>query len=186
MRQLSVGMRMKRVRLAATSMIVVTALFWCYWVTRLLRWLVPFTFGGGMQSSRWIDDGVTVSVMHAGVYFVSVLVMALIGSFACWAAIKLLLALRGGAFFSLQTCRRIQVFGMAIVGAMIADTVLAASLQPILTWANPVDGPVGYVEPRYVYDSGDISLALCGFGFFIIGWVFAVGAQIEAENKEFI
>lgn len=178
--------RMKRVRIAATGMIFVTRIFWAIWLVRLLVWLIPFVFAGGMQGSRWVDDGVTLSFLHGLTYFGVWFLIILAGSYAFWMATRLLGSLRRGEFFSLVTCRQLKVFGVSVMVAMVADTVLASSLRPILTWVNPSDGKTGFVGPAYFYDAGDVSLALCGFGFCIIGWVFAEGAKIEAENKEFI
>jgi hypothetical protein len=59
--------------------------------------------------------------------------------------------------------------------------------RPLLNEAGDVISAARrYIPPSYDYDSGDISLLLCGLGFCLLGFVLRVAQRLEAENKEFI
>lgn len=74
---------------------------------------------------------------------------------------------------------------------MVWDTLLGAYAHFVPTWGNAplqerVEGSVGYVAPSYYFDPGDITVFLCGVGFFLVGWLLQEGGRIEAENRGFV
>lgn len=178
--------RMKRVRFLTTVMTGLTGAFLLYWTFNALRFITKFVFGSGMQDSQWIDDGVIVSFGQKAGYFGLWLLVFCTALFTFYAALRMLIGLRTGRFFEVETCRRIQVFGAALITTFLCDTILGVFQFSIITSANPPDGAVGNYAPAYYFDSASITIMLCGLGFFALGWVFYEGAQIEAENKEFI
>ncbi len=178
--------RMARVQLLTTVMILLTVLFCAYWSVSALRFISYFIFGDGMQGSPFIDAGVTVGIGQRVAYFVVWAVVVGSAWFTFYAAVMLLLAFRAGAFFTVPTCRRMQILGAALVATIIADTALTVSIFSIMTWSNPVDGAVGFVGPALAFNSSNITIMLCGLGFFSMGWVLYEGAQIAEDNKGFI
>lgn len=178
--------RMKRVRQLTLTMTVLTGAFFVYWTFNALRFVSHFVFGTGLQESRWVDEGVIVTLGQKAGYFGLWLCVFVTAVFTFYAAFRMLHILRTGAFFTVETCRRIQIFGAALVTTFLCDVVLGAAQFSIFTWHNPIDGAVGYIAPNYYFNSASITIMLCGLGFFAIGWVFYEGAQIEAENKGFV
>ena len=175
-----------RIRTISTVLMVLVGLFWVVWLANLLRWYVPFVFQGGMQNHPWVEPGVIVST---GQYTAYGIVWGLVVAASCvafWLALRLLRDLRAGAYFSIEACEKVQRFGLSLVAVMAADTILGMAISPILTWGNAPDGPVGRRSFEYFFDSGDITIALCGLGFYGLGWVFQIGFEIERENREFV
>jgi len=178
--------RMKRVRLLTSTMTFLTAAFCLYWTNSTLGFIGPFIFGGGFEATTWVDEGATVSFGQKAAYFRLWLTVAVAAWFTFYAAIRMLLTLRIGAFFAVETCRRIQVFGAALVVTFILDTILTIVQFPIITWNNPADGAVGNMAATYYFNSASITIMLCGLGFFAMGWMFHEGAQMAEENEGFI
>lgn len=178
--------RMTRVRQLTTVMLGLTGIFFVYWNIWVFSWVIPFIFGGGMQVGEWVDDGVVVTFGQHAAYFAIWTLTVSCAWAAFYYAFHMLIAFRAGVFFDAATCRKIQMFGGALVAVIATDTMLSLLTFPIFTWANPVDGAVGYAGPSLVVDSGNITIALCGLGFLIIGWVFHEAVQMVEENKGFV
>lgn len=178
--------RMQRVRRLTTLMIGLTALFCVYWSVNILIFIAGFIFGDGMQTNVWVDEGVTITFGQRSSYFVLLLIVAGLAWSTFYAAFQMLKALRQGAFFAVETCRRVQVFGAFLIATFVSDTVLTTLGVTIVTWNNPVDGAVGFMAPTYYFNSTTITVMLCGLGFFIVGWVLHEGAQMAEENEGFI
>lgn len=178
--------RMGRIRLLTSVMIGITALFCVFWLSNIFGWFIPFVFGENTPAHPWArpDGELTWQQKYIFVGLWVILIKYALDCF--WAAIGLLWALRAGRFFTVDTCRRIQVLGRLLVITMIAETAVSALAPPILTWYNQPDVGVGFLPASYYFDSGDIALLLCGLGFFVIGWVLAEGARIAEENKAFV
>lgn len=175
-----------RIRTISTVLIVLVSSFFIVWITQLLGWLVPFLFQGAMQDHPWVEPGVEVSLGQMIAYGALWFTVVGISCAAFWVALRLLFDLRAGAYFSIEACQKVQRFGLTLVGVMVADTVLGLAIAPILTWGNDPNGPIGQRGFEYYYDSGDITIALCGLGFYSLGWVFQAGFEIERENREFV
>ena len=178
--------RMNRVRTLTTAMIALTALFFVYWNIMIVSWMVPFVFGEGMQNGAWVDEGVVVSFGQRAIYFAMWLIVVAAAWFTFFSAFRMLATFRNGAFFTIETCRKIQSFGAGLVAVIVCDTLFSIFRLPIMSWANPADGATGNISPSFYFDSGNITIFLCGLGFFVVGWVLHEGAQMAEENQGFI
>lgn len=174
--------RMARVRKSTTLMIGAVGAFCVVFSISLLGHIFSYTFGVGMQNNGWVDEGAVITLGQRVAYFCAWAVVMCLAWFAFFAAFRVLISLRSGAFFAVETCRRLQTFGASLVAVIIADFFLGLVQVPIITWANADGGRALALS----VDNGDITIGLCGVGFLVIGWVFSEGALIAEENKGFV
>jgi len=183
--------RARRLRLVATLLLIATVLFTILWSWLLLRWVVPQVFGDLIYENYFVEEGAQVTIMMRAIYGSLWFITIGAGLVGAGFAVQMLWRVRAGEYFTERTALSIKRFGLALVAAMICDTVLAAFGHSVLTWGNAplvvgAEGSIGYVPPTYYYDSGDITVLLCGIGFFLIGWILQEGGRIETENRGFV
>jgi hypothetical protein len=184
-----------RIKVASTVLLACVVCFAVYWLKNLAVNVTPYVVGakiyevttvvdidGTLHSAYVVDPRITVSVFQRVLYGASWMAMIIPSLIAFYFAIQLLSRIRQGDYFTLVTTRYLRNLGVAVMVAMIGDTLLPILVRMILSYRN-IDGMLG---PRYFYDAGDISLFLAGFGFAIIGWVFHEARKIQIENQEFV
>ncbi|MEM9708253.1 MAG: DUF2975 domain-containing protein [Pseudomonadota bacterium] len=176
-------MKDRRITRMTTIMMVLAGAYAIYMPLSLLWWLVPFAF---TDPSRWVSlanvDAAFIPMTTRALYFGVWMVVIVTGVLAVLAGMKVLDIYRRGRYFSEEAFRWIFRLGLMIVVAMLADTVLAATNTAILTLHNSV----GQRQISFYIDNGDISLALCGLGFCINGWVLQIARRIKVENESFV
>jgi hypothetical protein len=186
---------MIRIKRLATLLIALIAIFCIYWSIHVLSWIIPFTFGDGMQNTPWVEDGVTITLWQRVSYFALVAPTILLAWVSFYYAFKMLIAIRSGALFELKTCRYVQFFGGFLTLTMLFDTLISTFQLAIITWENaPVvmqdgeklPGSIGRIPVIYYFDSTSITLVLCGLGFCVAGWVLSEAVHIAHENEAFI
>jgi hypothetical protein len=184
-----------RIKVASTVLLACTVFFAAYWLKNLAVNVTPYVMGakiyevttvvdidGTLHSVYVVDPRITVSVFQRVLYGAAWMAVIIPSLIAFYFAIQLLSRIRQGDYFTLVTTRYLRNLGVAVMVAMIGDTLLPILVRMILSYRN-IDGMLG---PRYFYDAGDISLFLAGFGFAIIGWVFHEARKIQIENQEFV
>ncbi|MEL7461847.1 MAG: DUF2975 domain-containing protein [Pseudomonadota bacterium] len=176
-------MKDRRVTRMATIIMLLTVAYTIYMPLSILWWLVPFAFG---DPDQWVSlafvDAEVIPLWTRGLYFAVWMTTIVGGLLSLLAALKVLNIYRRGAYFSEDAFRWIMRLGVLIVAAMLADTLVGATSTAILTMHNSV----GQREVALYIDNGDISLALCGLGFCMIGWVLKIAIGMKAENESFV
>ena len=187
----------RRITLGATALIILTAAFWVFWLWSFGSWAVPTV----LDPDRWlalrpVETHGTVGMGQRMVLGAMVITVILAGSLNFAAALWLLILIRRGEYFTFRSTRAISILGWAFIFMTVWDTIYAAILTPVLTWNNTntagtlADGTVSpaipYIGPSYYYDPGDISLALCGLGFALMGYVLTVARALEDEAKAYV
>lgn len=183
--------RIRRLRRVATLLQYAVLAFVTFWSYLLLDWAIPVIFTDAIHTHRFVETGAEVTVLMRVIYgglWLSVLVAGWVGAAF---AVRMSRQIRAGHYFTDKTARDIKWLGLSLVAAMICDTILAAFGHSVLTWGNApkvpgLPGSIGYVPPSYYFDSGDITVMLCGIGFFLVGWLLQEGGRIEAENRGFV
>lgn len=187
----------KMIRIGSQFIMLITALAWLVWIYHLLSFLIPvFTQENYWQNLGMVEDHIEIGWFPWLAYLGLWVGIFVIGSGAFFLGFRLLNLYRKGEYFTDRSVRTIQYVGMALVVAMIWDTLVDYLDHALLTWNNTgqggvmPDGAVAaakmYLPPVYRYDSGDISLLLCGLAFCLIGYVLRVAKRLEAENKEIV
>ncbi|GEM_PF-4635618 len=184
-----------RIKVASTVLLACVVFFAAYWLKNLAMTVTPYVVGakiyevttvvdidGTLHSAYVVDPRITVSVFQRVLYGAAWMAVIIPSLIAFYFAIQLLSRIRQGDYFTLVTTRYLRNLGVAVMVAMIGDTLLPILVRMILSYRN-IDGMLG---PRYFYDAEDISLFLAGFGFAIIGWVFHEARKIQIENQEFV
>lgn len=176
-------MKDSRITRLSTMMMILASLYAIYMPVSILWWLIPFAFA---EPQIWTNldfvDAPAIPTATRILYFAVWLTTILGGTLAILAGIKVLDIYRRGRYFSEEAFRWIMRLGVMIVIAMLADTLVGATNTAILTMHNSV----GQRMVALYIDNGDISLALCGLGFCLIGWVLRIAMQLKTENESFV
>jgi len=175
---------MKRIKLAATLLILPTSLFLLYYYYRAMQWQLNMAF---LEPDRWMNssfvhpDAVIASSTRA-LYFAMWQVPLLCGVAAYIAALWCLVLLSKGCLFHRGIARCcMSIGGFSILSS--ATHLIAAAFSPrVLSLHNP-DGPAAL---RFWYSSSHFSLIFYGFAFLLMGWILIEAIRIDAENQEFV
>jgi len=181
----------RKLRLVSTGLLICILAFTIYWSAELLSFAVPMVFTDQINTSRFIEDGVEATILMRALFGALWFATYAVALSAAFEALGFMWRIRSGQYFSEATARSMQTFGLLLASSMIMDTILAMFQRSVLTMANaPYDssvaGSIGQIAPRYIYDPGDITVFLCGMGFFVVGWLLKEGGRIEDEFKAII
>lgn len=188
----------KLIKAGSAILLGLAVLAWAYWVIVMCSFIVPRIFVDGVwQDLRIVENHAVISTKAKVIYGSMWIVSIATGSGAFLAGANMLSYFWRGQLFTHGSVRSIFWLGLALVVAMVWDTILDGFDHAILTMDNTgtaivdatgqvVSAGKRYIPPSYDYDSGDISLMLCGFGFCLLGFVLRVAQRVDAENKEFI
>ncbi len=184
-----------RIRLTAMILFIAAICFWFYWIYQATTYAFEISWTDRLLRWRIVENHMEITLPIRIALFSLWLIVIALGSAAFYFGLRLLYCMRSGEYFQESTCRAIKYFGMFLVLAMVGDTVFASLDHVIATWNNTGESLVTdkglsmgrpFIGPRFEYDPGDISLALCGVGFWLIGWVFQEGFRLQKENESFV
>ena len=175
-------MHKQRISRVASILLIVVNIFAILWTVEYCFRIIPHV--GWADWGRWrgVDDDLVITWWMrflVGWFYVPVFFVAF-GSF--YFARRLLKAYERGVIFDERTAGSLIFLGLFMIGVGLVDTyVYAFELTLLSAWND--DGPV---MPRYWYDAGDITIALAGAGFCLVGWVTREGLRMQRENESFV
>ncbi|MCH2163584.1 MAG: hypothetical protein MK098_02880 [Marinovum sp.] len=175
-------MRQQRISNVAKILMVAVVVFALFWTVEYTLRIIHHVGYSDWTQWRAVEESVVITPgMRAlvALFYVPVFVVAL-ASF-CY-AMRLLQFYRAGIIFDHGPAVALIGVGLSMVGVAVVDTYVYAFEETLLSAWNS-DGPV---SPRYYYDPGDITIALAGVGFCLIGWITREGVRMREENEGFV
>ncbi|MGR3435208.1 MAG: hypothetical protein ACU0CO_10025 [Shimia sp.] len=183
--------------IGTTVLLAATLGIWAIWSIRLLGWALPVaTTEAAWLGIGMVEDHATIATGHRVALALAVSGIWAAGSWAFWAAARRLWLYRGGAYFTDASVRAIRGLGLALIAAMLVDTAYTAIWPTLVTLPNTglpgilqggAASPVLPVRaPALRYDPGDVSLALCGLGVWLIGGVLALARAYETAARSYV
>ncbi|MEM7241875.1 MAG: DUF2975 domain-containing protein [Pseudomonadota bacterium] len=131
---------------------------------------------------RGVDDSLKITSRMRGIVF-AFYIPVFVAAFAAFSTAAMLLTqYQRMEIFSSKTSNRLIALGISLICVSLVDTLILSFEGPLLTHWN-VDGPI---SPQYYYDSGDITIALAGAGFCLVGWITREALLIQKENEAII
>lgn len=173
-----------RIKHIATAICVATLVFSLSWSLQILSWLLPLLFADDKvwHALNWTDQTAEISLTIRVCYALLWSVLLATGWTLTYFTIRLMLTLRKGHYFSLNTAYLIKAVGGTLSMFALNDT-LFATLSPVILSLNAANGPAAL---QYWFDSGDITMFICGLGFVLVGVVAKEAFKIAQENESFL
>lgn len=187
----------QRITYMSTAIMILAALFWLFWIYWVTGWMLKLTFNDTFWNGLRLVESHAERSITGRLGYACLSVATLITGCAAFAAgLNLLNHIRRGHYFTVGSCRAIRWFGIALLAAMAMDTVFDTLDHVFLSWDNTntavtlENGSLSlarpFIPPRFEFDSGDISLALCGLGFALLGYVLEIARGLEDETRAYV
>ena len=175
-------MRRKRMMLMALVMMSLVAIFGIAWTVEYTLRIHDAVFMQDWSKWPFVDDGIEITSMMRAAALTMYIPIFLIAFFSIGTAMMTLNFFRQGRFFDTQAARYLILTGCSLIAIGIADTLMAMFELVFYTQWN-AEGPVA---PRYVYDAGDITIALAGIGFLLFGGIMREAVLLARENEAYV
>jgi hypothetical protein len=175
---------MQKVQRTATLLLPVLVLFAGLYVVHVAGDTIRFAF---LDPDLWHQSELVHPDAPAPwtlrmVYTLVWLLPVAFGLFGIHAALRMVMLIRGGVLFDDRISRRLRQVGIGTGGSGGADFAANLVSPTILSWANPA----GPDRVTWYFDSEPAGLVVCGFGFYMIGWIVSEARKLSDDNEGFI